>query len=112
MSTIQDSVSKTAFTMAAKRAIENQRSDRLFADPFAEKLATSEIDRLLEKWKKQDGDYDRIKFIRTRFVAVRTRFFDDFLMSVAAKTSQVVILGAGMDTRAFRLPWLSGTHHG
>ncbi|MEH2321889.1 class I SAM-dependent methyltransferase [Nostoc sp.] len=46
----------------------------------------------------------------TPFVATRTRFFDDFLMSVAHQRSQVVILGAGMDTRAFRLTWHPDTH--
>jgi methyltransferase (TIGR00027 family) len=110
MSEIRDSVSRTSLVIAAKRAIENQRADRLFVDPFAEKLASAEVDTLIEKWKKQEGDLSQIKSRRTRFVAVRTRFFDDFLMSVTTKASQVVILGAGMDTRAFRLPWRSSTH--
>jgi methyltransferase (TIGR00027 family) len=41
------------------------------------------------------------------YVSVVTRFFDDALLSVVTKSklTQVVILGAGMDTRAFRLAW-------
>ncbi len=42
------------------------------------------------------------------FLPVRTRFFDDFVIAGCEGTatgvaSQVVLLGAGMDTRAFRL---------
>jgi methyltransferase (TIGR00027 family) len=110
MSEIQNPVCKTSLVMAAKRAIENKRADRLFVDPFAEKLAAAEINTCLEKWKKVEGDFSQIQSQRTRFVDVRTRFFDDFLMSVASKISQVIILGSGMDTRAFRLPWSSNTH--
>jgi methyltransferase (TIGR00027 family) len=37
---------------------------------------------------------------------VRTRFFDDYLIAaVAAGCRQVVLLAAGLDTRAFRLSW-------
>jgi methyltransferase (TIGR00027 family) len=110
MSEIQNPVCKTSLVMAAKRAIENQRADRLFVDLLAEKLAATEIDTCLEKWKKVEGDFSQILSQRTRFVAVRTRFFDDFLMLVASEVSQIIILGAGMDTRAFRLPWRSDTH--
>jgi methyltransferase (TIGR00027 family) len=38
---------------------------------------------------------------------LRTRFFDDFLLRVTAgyKIRQVVLMAAGLDTRAFRLSW-------
>jgi methyltransferase (TIGR00027 family) len=37
---------------------------------------------------------------------LRTRFFDDFLLGAAADgCGQVVLLAAGLDTRAFRLSW-------
>jgi methyltransferase (TIGR00027 family) len=38
---------------------------------------------------------------------MRTRFIDDFLQS-DSPTPQTVVLGAGLDTRAFRLPWPEG----
>ena len=44
------------------------------------------------------------------YVAIRTRFFDDFVFSVnQAGIRQAVIVAAGMDTRAFRLCWKAGT---
>ncbi|ANB05157.1 hypothetical protein SAM40697_1197 [Streptomyces ambofaciens] len=40
---------------------------------------------------------------------VRTRFFDDHLLTAARSgRRQVVLLGAGLDTRAFRLDWPTG----
>lgn len=102
-SEIKDKVGLTSRYMAAVRAIEHQRPDRLFSDPFAEKLAGAEI---LAEIAPQIQEYeDRGRPV----VAVRTRFFDDFLMSSASFVRQVIILGAGMDTRAFRLPWHPGT---
>jgi methyltransferase (TIGR00027 family) len=44
------------------------------------------------------------------YVGVRSRFFDEFLMETAgAGVRQVVLLAAGLDSRAFRLDWPSGT---
>ncbi|HEY9300032.1 MAG TPA: SAM-dependent methyltransferase, partial [Phormidium sp.] len=106
----QKAVSHTALIVAAKRAIENQRSDRLFDDPLAAKLAADEIPVLLERWQKVGDNLAQIKAKRTRFIAVRTRFYDDFLMSAQFNAPQVVILGAGMDARAFRLSWCNETH--
>jgi methyltransferase (TIGR00027 family) len=43
-------------------------------------------------------------------MAVRTRFFDSFFADAAAAgVRQAVILAAGLDTRAYRLTWPSGT---
>ncbi len=45
------------------------------------------------------------------YVATRTVFFDDFCASATeAGIEQVVILAAGLDARAYRLPCLSGIH--
>ncbi len=44
-------------------------------------------------------------------IAVRTRFFDDFFVQATeAGIRQAVILASGLDTRAYRLPWPSGTN--
>src|SRR5260370_37820022 len=41
---------------------------------------------------------------------IRTRFFDDYLSAAtAARCRQVVLLAAGLDTRAFRLAWPKDT---
>ena len=43
-------------------------------------------------------------------VVIRTRYYDDYLLAAAADgCRQVVVLAAGLDTRAFRLPWPEGT---
>jgi methyltransferase (TIGR00027 family) len=44
------------------------------------------------------------------FQGARTRYFDEYFSGVIeAGVRQVVILAAGLDSRAFRLPWLDGT---
>ncbi|WP_427159913.1 SAM-dependent methyltransferase [Aliinostoc sp. HNIBRCY26] len=92
-------VAFSARMAAAVRAIETQRPDALFRDPLAAKLAGEEV--IAEVSPSTQEYEDR----GTPLISVRTRFFDDFLMSEAAQIRQVVILGAGMDTRAFRLPF-------
>jgi methyltransferase (TIGR00027 family) len=43
-------------------------------------------------------------------VVIRTRYYDDYLRAAAADgCRQVVLLAAGLDTRAFRLSWPEGT---
>jgi methyltransferase (TIGR00027 family) len=37
------------------------------------------------------------------YFALRTRFFDDYLLDAGCR--QVVLLAAGLDARAYRLPW-------
>jgi methyltransferase (TIGR00027 family) len=107
---IKDDVCRTALVMAAKRAIESERPDCLFADVFAAQLVgADEMLALREQWEKQDGKDPKSTALRIQFVAVRTRFFDDFLLSVLPEVHQVVLLGVGFDTRAFRLPFPSAT---
>ncbi len=104
MSEIKDTVALSSQWMAAVRAIENKRPDGLFSDPIAAQLAGQEM---IEKIAPSVQEYEDKG---APIVVVRTRFFDDFLMSVADSIRQVVILGAGMDTRAFRLSWWPNTH--
>jgi methyltransferase (TIGR00027 family) len=43
-------------------------------------------------------------------IAVRTRYFDDYLaQAMDAGVRQAVILASGLDSRAYRLPWPTGT---
>jgi methyltransferase (TIGR00027 family) len=95
-------VSQTALWTAAIRARESARPDGLFQDPWASLLAGDEgfalLDSEPERWRDNPA------------VVIRTRFFDDWLQTVTNEgIHQVVLLAAGMDTRAFRLPWPSGT---
>ena len=95
-----DAVASTACLAAAARAREDERPDHLFADPFAAPLAGAIGFAYL----------DRLANVPTPYVAVRTRFFDDFLCQTvrSGDVRQVVLVAAGMDARAFRLPWPSG----
>lgn len=102
-------VGLTSRWTAASRALESQRADRLFADPHARALAGEEGFSLLAQADRfrpaaPTGDPDP-------YLAIRTRFFDDALRDAARGIPgpQVVLLAAGMDSRAFRLDWPDGT---
>ena len=95
-----DSLGATSQWTAAARAKESLRSDRLFFDPYASALAGTEGVRLL-------GDMEQAGNL-SAYLAIRTRFFDDFALRVAPSLHQIVILAAGMDVRAFRLSMAAG----
>jgi methyltransferase (TIGR00027 family) len=99
-------VSLTSKWLAAGRAIETCRPDRLFEDPFAGALAGRDGFEQLEKFEKSDPRHAG----QAPIMALRTHFFDRVIAAeVPAGRRQVVILAAGMDSRAFRLPWAAGT---
>ena len=53
-----------------------------------------------------DPEVERLRQDFTDQLAIRTRFYDDYLLdSVAGGCTQVVLLGVGLDTRVFRLAW-------
>jgi methyltransferase (TIGR00027 family) len=91
----------TAHWMAAVRAAETLREDRLLQDPWAADLAG----RTGRKWI-QGRSMDRLASI-----VLRTRYFDDFLQHTATRegVQQVVLVAAGLDTRPYRLAWPAGT---
>jgi methyltransferase (TIGR00027 family) len=103
---MMDPVSLTSRWVAAARARESERLDRLFDDPLAAALAGPEGFALLDHMERAQP-WGGLAL----YVVVRTRFFDDFLLraSWGAGARQVVLLAAGMDARAFRLGWPSGT---
>jgi methyltransferase (TIGR00027 family) len=97
-----EGVGGTGLTIAGIRAAETERADRLFADPLAAAFvaaagappsqATGRQATALRLW-----------------VVARTVFLDELVMAACADGArQVVLLGAGFDTRAFRLPWPPG----
>jgi methyltransferase (TIGR00027 family) len=93
-------VTQTARWAAAQRARESERVDRLFADPLAAVLAGDEGFRALEISEKLNPRHEQT----AAYIAVRVRFLDDFLLRMVSEGHrQVVLLGAGMDARAFRL---------
>lgn len=91
----------TARWTAAVRAQESMRADRLFDDPWAAALAGEEG----MAWLRQRQPGAGLPMV------LRTRYFDDFLTRLAFQEGlrQFVLIGAGLDTRAFRLSWPEGT---
>ena len=93
-------VARTALMVAAFRAKESNRPNRLFADPLSSVLAG-------ENALREAANVHRDE--RLPYLAIRTRFFDDWLEKIIGPSlRQIVFLGAGMDTRAFRLRWPDG----
>ena len=89
-------VSDTAFLVAQCRAIESARPDALFHDPLAARLAG-------EKGKAIVASFPTV--VQTGWsVAIRTVVIDDFIRSAVGRgVGMVVNLGAGLDTRPYRL---------
>ncbi|MUL82109.1 MULTISPECIES: SAM-dependent methyltransferase [unclassified Mycolicibacterium] len=96
-------VADTGILVAAIRAEETRRPDRLFTDPFAQKLAGESGQRMLVEAVAASGDKSTLQIV------VRTRFWDEALLNAVPPVRQVVILAAGLDARAYRLPWADGT---
>ena len=91
------SAPSTAHWIAAARARESERPDALFRDPCAAVLAGDVGRASLAASARASGG-------ENHFLAVRTRFFDEVLVAEGRAGDAVVLLGAGLDTRAFRLP--------
>jgi methyltransferase (TIGR00027 family) len=110
---LASSVGATATMVAAQRAIASRGPNPLIDDPYAEPLVRAvgadPIVRLLDGERNDDGSaFDERQIAEA--MAVRTRFYDNlFTTAAAAGVRQAVILASGLDTRAYRLPWPSGT---
>ena len=95
MSTIKD-VSGTAFVVAEYRAEENGEPTPIYDDPVV-RLFLSDASR--QAAERVASRFPAVKDM----VKTRTRYFDDVLdAQIADGVGQVVILGAGLDTRAVR----------
>ena len=118
---IATSVGATAVMVALARARETASDDPLIRDQFAEPLvSTPELDGVREQvaaWWAGDPD-DEVDFAvgaqqMINYQAVRTHFFDAYFaeatQAAGAGIRQVVILAAGLDSRAYRLAWPDGT---
>lgn len=111
---ITTSVGSTALFVATARALEAQKSDPLVVDPYAEAFCRAVggswadvLDGKLPDHKLKSTDFGE-HFVN--FQGARTKYFDEyFRRAAAAGARQVVILAAGLDSRAYRLPWPDGT---
>ena len=105
--------------VAAARAAETDRPDRIISDPYAKVLVTGAgsgawgfigDDTFRARVAEQDPEIDALFEHMGNYQAVRTHFFDSyFTAAVDAGIRQIVILASGLDSRAFRLPWPAGT---
>ena len=91
-----ENVSGTAFVVAEFRAEENAETAPLYRDPVVELFLSEET--------RQAAGRVAARFPQVReMVKVRTKYFDDTLdKQLISDVRQVVILGAGLDTRAVR----------
>jgi len=113
---IVSSVGSTAMMVAAARAVETASADPLIRDEFAHVLVSAAgpaWSRLASpglEWIGDDEHLRRSHRLACDYQAVRTHFFDAYLTRAArAGVRQVVILAAGLDSRAYRLEWPAGT---
>jgi methyltransferase (TIGR00027 family) len=117
---LASSVGATATMVAAARAMATKTEHPLINDPFAEplvravgldlftRLATGELTPadLEDDSDGTTGGAQRM----TDNMAVRTKFFDEFFIDATQRgIRQAVILASGLDARAYRLPWPTGT---
>ncbi|MEE6175330.1 class I SAM-dependent methyltransferase [Mycobacterium sp. 050134] len=114
---LASSVGVTATMVAAGRAMATKDPRGLIDDPFAEPLVRAVGVDFFTKMMDGELDFAAIEGsspVRMRAIvdgmAVRTRYFDDYFLHAAdTGVRQAVILASGLDSRAYRLPWPSGT---
>jgi methyltransferase (TIGR00027 family) len=103
------SVGAMATMAAAQRALATSEPHPLIDDPFAAPLVRAvgvDFFTRLVNGQIQNPDSQRM----AQRVAIRTRFYDQFFSDATAKgIRQAVILAAGLDARAYRLSWPTGT---
>jgi methyltransferase (TIGR00027 family) len=119
MSASLSGVGATSLGVARARAWESRRPDRLFDDPYAAAFAAAGTDDHTPARTAPATPVTATPATPTAptagrarlafHVIIRTRFYDDYLIAAAeAGCRQVVLLAAGLDTRAYRLPWPGG----
>jgi methyltransferase (TIGR00027 family) len=112
---ITESVGATALVVAAARAAETESARPLFRDPYARVFLDAAGEgtwSMFDRAAAAGADPELVEHIQglQDFFAARTEFIDDFFAAAAeAGIRQVVILAAGLDSRAWRLAWPDGT---
>jgi methyltransferase (TIGR00027 family) len=113
---MRNTSSFTAEIMALQRSFESHRpaGQRLFTDPYADAFLRPlfrilAMDSAIPGVRRvATGLYDTLGGPGPRVSGiVRTKLIDDALTSAVADSAQVVLLGAGYDTRAHRLAGLA-----
>jgi len=112
---ITESVGATALGVAAARAAETRSVNPLINDPFAQVFLDAVGDgvgswhsapQLPAELVEAEPELPLQMQAMVGYMASRTAFFDQFFLDAThAGIRQVVILAAGLDSRAWRLPW-------
>ncbi|MFE4583228.1 SAM-dependent methyltransferase [Streptomyces chartreusis] len=98
-------LSRVALWTAAAHAAECGRDTPYVLDPWAADFLHA---ARFGGGPPGDGPMQRLL---PDWAVVRTRYFDEHLVTASRSgCRQVVLLGAGLDTRAFRLHWPAGVH--
>jgi methyltransferase (TIGR00027 family) len=103
--------SKTAEGIALIRAIEasKPKAQRISYDPFARSFVHP-LSYFISKWIVSTGIYEKIGKGAFAFITARERYIDDYLIHCLKEGfEQIVILGAGYDTRAYRIKGIEKT---
>ncbi|BBY18182.1 class I SAM-dependent methyltransferase [Mycolicibacterium litorale] len=114
---ITTSVGSTALFVAASRALEARKPEPLAVDPYAEVFCRAVVGEWADLFDGAGLDSKPDHILHTafgvqfvNFQGARTRYFDAyFAAAAAAGVRQIVLLAAGLDSRAYRLPWPDGT---
>jgi methyltransferase (TIGR00027 family) len=92
-----ENVSDTALLVALQRAMEGEREDALFRDPYAVELAGERGAALLERMPHVRG--------QAWAIIVRTQLLDELILDAVERreVDTILNLAAGLDTRPYRL---------
>lgn len=92
------SVSDTAYWVAHCRAVESERPDAVFRDPYARRLAGEHGERVVKSLRRGRSSLWSM--------VVRTALFDEMILGLVERESigLVLNLAAGLDARPYRLP--------
>jgi methyltransferase (TIGR00027 family) len=106
---IVSSVGYTALLVAGWRALHATSPEPLVRDEYAKHFIAASADPYLTGQLTHPGTSEGATAF-PRLYGVQTRFFDEFFQSATERgIRQAVIVGAGLDSRAYRLKWPSGT---
>ncbi len=105
---LASSVGATATAVAASRALATRAGviDDHWAEPLVRAVGMAHFTDILDGRIAGDSQVERM----ADGMALRTKYFDDFLTeTTSAGIGQVVILASGLDARAYRMKWPQST---
>jgi methyltransferase (TIGR00027 family) len=97
----------SALAVALARQRESHADCPLFNDPYAQVFIDAALSRGCRLPENgADSRFDEM----ADYASSRTKWFDEYFIAAGAHgLEQMVIVAAGLDARAWRLPWVNGT---